>query len=36
MRDLYVVMTVSLISWAGIFYYLWTLDRRLSKLEDGR
>jgi CcmD family protein len=33
MRDLYVVMTVSVIAWAGIFLYLWRLDGRISKLE---
>jgi CcmD family protein len=33
MSDLYIVMLVSLISWLGIFYYLWRLDKRIGKLE---
>ncbi len=33
MSDLYVVMTVALISWVGIFFYLLRMDLRLRKLE---
>ncbi len=33
MPDLYVVMTVALISWAGIFAYLLRMDLRLKRLE---
>ncbi len=30
---LYVVMAVALVVWLGIFAYLWTLDRRVRRLE---
>ena len=33
MSDLYVVLIVSLISWAGIFFYLMRLDARVKELE---
>jgi CcmD family protein len=33
MPDLYVVLVVSAISWAGIFFYLLRLDLRLRKME---
>lgn len=33
MSDLYVVLIVSLISWAGIFFYLLRLDARIKELE---
>ncbi|HSL93729.1 MAG TPA: CcmD family protein [Bacillota bacterium] len=36
MSDLYIVMIVSLISWLGIFYYLWILDKRISRMEGRR
>ncbi len=31
----YVVMIVVLIIWAGIFGYLFSLDRKVKKLEEG-
>lgn len=33
MSELYVVLIVSLISWAGIFFYLMRLDARVKELE---
>lgn len=33
MRDLYVVMTVSLISWIGIFLIIMRIDKRVKQLE---
>lgn len=33
MSELYVVLIVSLISWAGIFFYLIRLDARVKELE---
>ncbi len=33
MSDLYVVLIVSLISWAGIFFYFFFLDARVKELE---
>ncbi len=33
MSELYVVLIVSLISWAGIFFYLMRLDTRVKELE---
>ncbi len=33
MADIYIVLVVSLISWAGIFFYLTRLDLRLKKME---
>lgn len=33
MSELYVVLTVVLISWGGIFAYLLSLDLRMKKLE---
>jgi CcmD family protein len=32
----YVVMIVVLIIWAGIFLYLFSLDRKVKKLEDSK
>ena len=34
MSELYIVLTVSLLSWVGIFVYLARLDLRLKKLEN--
>jgi len=33
MADIYIVLIVSLISWAGIFFYLIRLDLCLKKME---
>ncbi len=33
MSELYIVLIVSLISWAGIFFYLMRLDTRVKELE---
>jgi CcmD family protein len=33
---LYVVLSIALISWVGIFLYLVRLDRRISGLEQER
>ena len=33
MPELYVVLIVSLLSWAGIFFYLLRLDLRIEELE---
>ncbi len=33
MADIYVVMTVALVSWVGIFAYLLRMDLRLKRLE---
>ncbi|MEW6622939.1 MAG: CcmD family protein [Bacillota bacterium] len=33
MSDLYVVLLVTILSWAGIFIYLWRLDARIRELE---
>lgn len=33
MSELYVVLVVSLLSWAGIFFYLLRLDSRIKELE---
>jgi len=33
MSDLYIVLTVSLVSWVGIFIYMLRLDLHLKKLE---
>jgi CcmD family protein len=30
---LYTVLLIVLICWAGIFFYLWRLDRKVSRLE---
>jgi CcmD family protein len=34
-HQMYIVLGVVLITWAGIVWYLYTLDRRLKRLEDG-
>ncbi len=33
MNDLYIVLTVSLITWAGIFFYLLKLETKIKRLE---
>ncbi len=33
MSDIYVVLVVCLIIWAGVFSYLFYLDRQLKKLQ---
>jgi len=33
MSDLYIVLTVCMISWLGIFFYLLRLDRRIARWE---
>lgn len=33
---LYIVLSIALISWVGIFLYLVRLDRKISKLEQQR
>lgn len=33
MSDLYIVLIVGLVSWAGIFFYLLRLDSQIKKLE---
>lgn len=33
-HQMYIVLGVVLITWAGIVWYLFTLDRRLKRLED--
>jgi len=30
----YVVMIVTLIIWVGLFFYLFSLDRKVKKLEE--
>ena len=35
-NSLYIVLIIVLICWAGIFFYLLRLDRRLSVLEQRR
>ncbi len=30
----YVVMAVTLIIWVGLFFYLFSLDRKVKKLEE--
>ncbi|HTK83375.1 MAG TPA: CcmD family protein [Bacteroidota bacterium] len=30
---LYIVLTIVLICWFGIFFYLYTLDRKISRIE---
>lgn len=36
MTSNYIVMAVTLVIWAGIFFYLLSLDRKTRKLEDQR
>jgi CcmD family protein len=33
-HQMYIVLGVVLITWAGIVWYLYALDRRLKRLED--
>jgi len=33
---MYVVLTIVLIGWFGIFFYLLRLDRKISRLEERR
>lgn len=33
-HQMYIVLGVVLITWAGIVWYLFSLDRRLKRLED--
>ena len=33
-NTLYVIMTVILVIWFGLAFYLFTLDRKVSKLEQ--
>ncbi|PKM83617.1 MAG: hypothetical protein CVU88_02075 [Firmicutes bacterium HGW-Firmicutes-13] len=33
MSDLYVVLSVTLLSWVGIFFYLLKMDKRIRELE---
>lgn len=33
-HQMYIVLGVVLITWAGIVWYLFTLDRRLKRLEE--
>jgi len=32
----YVVLIITLIIWAGIFFYLMSLDKKIKKLEDSK
>ncbi len=34
MSDIYVVLTIALIIWFGLFVYLFMIDRRVKKLEE--
>jgi len=33
-NQLYVVLTVVLLIWAGILFYLWRIDRRVQNIEN--
>lgn len=33
-NSLFVVLTIVLIIWAGLFFYLLRIDKRVAKLED--
>lgn len=33
MADLYVVLVVTLLAWAGVYLLLWRLDTRIKELE---
>jgi len=33
-NQLYVVLTVVLLVWAGILVYLWRIDRKVAKIEN--
>jgi CcmD family protein len=33
-NQMYVVLTVVLLIWAGIVFYLWRIDRKVQKLEN--
>lgn len=34
-NSMYVVLFIVLIIWIGIFGYLWSMDKRIKKLENG-
>lgn len=34
MSDIYLVLTIALIIWLGLFVYLFMIDRRVKKLEE--
>jgi CcmD family protein len=33
-NQMYVVLTIVLLIWAGIVFYLWRLDRKIQHLEN--
>ena len=33
MKDIYVVLIVNLVVWAGIFLYLMSIERKLKRME---
>lgn len=33
-NSLYIVLAIVLICWVGIFGYLWTLEKKIKRLED--
>jgi CcmD family protein len=33
-NSMYVVLLITLIIWIGIFSYMWSLDKKIKKLED--
>ncbi|NOY06217.1 MAG: CcmD family protein [Chlorobi bacterium] len=35
-NSLYVVLVIVLVIWTGFFFYLFRLDRKLSKIEEQR
>ncbi len=35
-NSLYVVMVIVVVIWAGFFFYLFRLDRKLHKIEEQR
>jgi len=36
MTSLAYLASVNVVIWAGLFFYLWRLDRRISEQERGR
>lgn len=34
MSDIYIVLIVSLVTWFGIYIYLFRLDKRIKELEN--
>lgn len=34
-NSMYVVLLIVLIIWTGIFGYIWSMDKRIKKLESG-